>query len=140
MIERIELDWKIRNSESFTSFWGNILNFIHPSENSVFLCNNTKGKANAKGIQLLARLRLGLSHSQEHKYKHKFQDTGNPICSCGKDIETSCHYLLHCSLYTSEKFALLKGIQDIDNSILELSDLQIVEVHLHGKKILKYME
>ena len=46
------------------------------------------------------------------------------------------HYLLHCSLYTSERLADLNVIPGIDNSILELSDSLIVEVFLHGRKFL----
>lgn len=38
-----KLDLNIRNSESLTSFKGNILEFIRPSKNSVFRFNNTKG-------------------------------------------------------------------------------------------------
>ena len=41
------LDLNIRNSESLISFKGNILKFVCPSKNNVFLCNNPKG------IQLL---------------------------------------------------------------------------------------
>ena len=39
---------------------------------------------NPRGICLITRLRLGLSHVREHKYKHGFQDTLNPLCSYGK--------------------------------------------------------
>ena len=56
VIEWNKLDLNIRNSESLTSFKSKVLKFIRPSENSIFLCNNPKG------IQLLTRLRLGLSH------------------------------------------------------------------------------
>ena len=121
MIEWNKLDLNIRNSESLTSFKSNVLKFICPSKNSIFLCNNPKG------IQLLTRLRLGSSHLRDHKFKHNFQDTVNPICNCGEDIETSCHYLLQCSLYTNERLALLNVIQGIDNSILELTDSYFVE-------------
>ena len=86
-------------------------------------------------MQLLTRLRLRLSHLREHKFKHNFQDTLNPICNCGKDIENSCHYFLYCSLYTNERPALLNVIQGIDNSILELGDFHIVEVLLYGRKL-----
>ena len=41
-------------------------------------------------------MRVTLNHLCEHKFKHIFHDTLNPICNCGKDIETSSHYLLHC--------------------------------------------
>ena len=43
--------------------------FIRPFPNSVFICNN------CKGIKYLTRLRLGLSHLHEHKFKHSFQGT-----------------------------------------------------------------
>ena len=121
MIEWNKLDLNIRNSESLTSFKRNVLKFIRLSKNSIFLCNNPKG------IQLLIRLRLGSSHLRDHKFKHNFQDTVNPICNCGEDIETSCHYLLQCSLYTNERLAPLNVIQGIDNSILELTDSYFVE-------------
>ena len=54
----------------------------------------------------------------------------------GEDFETSCHYLLHCSLYTNERPALLNVIQDIYNSILELGNSHILEVLLQGRKFL----
>ena len=130
MIEWNKLDLNIRNSESLTSFKSKVLKFICPSENSVFLCNNPKR------IQLLTRLRPGLSHLRDHKFKHNFLDTLNPICNCGEDIETSCYYLLHCSLYTNERLAFLNVIKGIDNSILELNDSHIVEVLLYGIKFL----
>ena len=130
MIEWNKLDSNIRNSESLISFKSKVLKFIRPSENSVFLCNNPKG------IQLLTRLRPGLSHLRDHKFKHNFQDTLNPICNCGEDIETFCHYFLHCSLCTNERLTLLNVIQGIDNSILELADSRFVEVLLYGRKFL----
>ena len=69
VIEWSKLNLNIRNSESLTSFKSKVLKFIRPSENSIFLCNNPKR------IQLLTRLRLGLSHLRDHKFKHNFQDT-----------------------------------------------------------------
>ena len=122
MIEWNKLDLNIRNSESLSSFKSNVLKFIRPSKNSIFLCNNPKG------IQLLTRLRLDSSHFRDHKFKYNFQDTVNPICNCGEDIETLCHYLLQCSLYVNERLALPNLIQGIDNSILELADSYFVEV------------
>ena len=127
VIEWNKLDLNIRNSESLIGFKGKILKFIRPSENSIFFCNNPKG------IHLLTRLRLKI---QDHKFNHNFQDILNPICNCGEDVETSCHYLLHCSLYTNERLALLNDIQGVDNSILELGDSHFVEVLLYGRKFL----
>ena len=124
------MDLNIGNVESLTSFKSKVMKFIHPSENSILLCNNPKG------IQLPTRLRLGLSHLRDHKFKRNFQGNLNEICNYGEDIGTSCHYLLHCSLYTNERLALLNVIQGIDNSILELTDSHIVEVLLYGRKFL----
>ena len=78
VIEWNKLDLNIRNSESlisFKSFKSKVLKFIRRSENSIILCNNPKG------IQLLTKLRLSLSHLRDHKLKHNFQDTLNPICN-----------------------------------------------------------
>ena len=72
----------LRNSNSIPVFKEKILNFIRPSPNSIFdICN-------PKGIKLITRLRLGLSHLREHKFKHSFQDTLNPLCKCGQDMES----------------------------------------------------
>ena len=47
--------------------------------------------------------------SIEHKFKHGFLDCLNPICSCGLDIETTCHYLPYCSSFTNERPILLNN-------------------------------
>ena len=56
---------------------------MRPSQNRVH------NYPNPKGIKLLTRLRVGLCHLREHKFKHSFQDTLNPICNCGEDIENT---------------------------------------------------
>ena len=40
-----------------------------------------------KGIKLIARLRVGLSHLCKDKFKHSFQDTLNPIWKCIKILK-----------------------------------------------------
>ena len=120
-----ELDWKIENSESIETLKKRILSFIRPSPNSAFNCHNPKG------IKIPSRLRLGLSHLREHKFKHSFQDSLNPFCSCGKvEVEASSHYLLHCSNYSEERLALLNTIKSIDTHILQQSDSKFTSVLL----------
>ena len=122
-----KLDWKIKNSESIATFKNRILSFIRPSANSTCNCHNPRG------IKLLSRLRLGLSHLREQKFKHSFQDSLNPFRSCGKgEAETSSRYLLHCSNYSEERLALLNTIRNIDNSILQLIDSKFTSVLLFG--------
>ena len=87
VIEWNKLELNIRNSESLNIFKKTLLNFIRPSGSTVF------NHHNPIGVTLLTRLRLGLSHLREHKFKHSFQDSLNPICSCGNDIETSNLFL-----------------------------------------------
>ena len=43
-----------------------LLKFVRSVANSVFEVNNPYG------LQLLTRLRLGLSHLRYHKFRHKF--------------------------------------------------------------------
>ena len=122
-----KLDWEIKNSESIETLKKRILSFIRPSPNTTF------NRHNPRGIKLLSWLRLGLSDLREPKFKHSFQDSLNPFCSCGKgEVETSSHYLLHCSNYLEERLALLNTIRNIDMSILQLSDSKFTSVLLFG--------
>ena len=99
IIEWNNLDPHLRKSENFSVFKSNILKFIRPSPNSVYNCHNPRG------ICLITRLRLGLSHLREHKFKHGFQDMLNPLCSCGNDVESTEHFL-HCPQFVNERRVL----------------------------------
>ena len=44
------------------------------------------------GIKLITRLRIGFSHLNNHKFRQNFKDAINPLCSCGKAIESAIHY------------------------------------------------
>ena len=52
-----------------------------PTRSSLFNCRNPRG------VKSLTRLTLRLSHLREHKLKHSFQDSLNPICTYGNDIQ-----------------------------------------------------
>ena len=66
-----KLDPEVQNTPSLSFFKNNILKFIRPTANNIFSCHNLKR------IKYLARLRLGLGHLYEHKFKNDFQDTLN---------------------------------------------------------------
>ena len=130
IMEWNKLDWEIKNSESIVTFKKRILSFIRPSANSTFNCHNPRG------IKLLSRLRLGLSHLRKHKFKHSFQDSLSPFCSCGKgEFETSSHYLLHCSNYSEERLALLNIIKNIDMSILRQMTLNLLAFYFSATRL-----
>ena len=86
----------IRNSERTSVFKSKILKFIRPKPNSIYNCHNPKG------IRLITRLCLGLSHPREHKFKHSFYGCLNPLWLCGNDIQTSSHFLLHRPIYSND--------------------------------------
>ena len=73
-------------------FKKNLLKFIISFPNSVFHCHN------CKGIKYRTILHLGPSHLREHKFKHSFQDTLNPFCSCGLDVETNTYFFVFTAL------------------------------------------
>ena len=116
---------KINNSKTFSAFKKNTLKFIRPSSNSIFNCHSPKG------IKLITIFRLGLSHLREHKFRYNFVNF-NPICSCGDDIETTIHYLLHCPNYLDERKTLLDNPQSIGENIHDKNDSQISELLLFG--------
>ena len=124
IIEWNKLDHNIRNSSSFNIFRKSILKFIRPSANSFFDCHNPKE------IKFITRLRLGLCHLREHKFKHSFQDSLNLFCSCGLDIESTAHFLLHCPTYITERRTLLSAIEKIDNNLLDLCEPVLIKAFL----------
>ena len=121
VIEWNYLDLSIRNSESLSIFKKSILQFVRASPSNIYNCFKTKG------IKYLRRLHLGLSHLLDHKLKHSFLDSLNPICSCGLDIETLCHYLLHCPNFINERTILLNDGSRITKDALPSCETTFVK-------------
>ena len=110
---------------SFNIFRAILIKIIWSIPNSVF------GIFNPLGLKLITRLRLGLSHLNEHRFKHNFNDCINPLCTCSLDIESTVHYFLHCSYYSSARISLLNDLNSVDRTLLSLSDLSLVNVLLY---------
>ena len=89
------LSEEIRTIVSVNKFKETIISFLRPKENCVFAIHDTKG------LKLLTRLRLNFSHLNEHKFRHGFKDTVDPVCKCGVETETTLHFLLRCRLYSN---------------------------------------
>ena len=119
-----KLDNNIRNSESVSAFKKQILKLIRPSPNSTFNVHNPHG------IKLLTRLGVGLSHLREHRFRHNFQGSLGPICNCGRHIETTIHFFLHCSIYSNQRKTLFEKISTIKRSLLNQNNSIIVETLL----------
>ena len=58
--------------------------------------------------------------------------TINPLCTCSLDIESTVHYFLHCNYYNSARISLLNDLNSVDRTLLNLSDLSLVNVLLYG--------
>ena len=83
-----------------------------------------------KGLKLLTRLRHGLSHLGDHKFRHNFQDCVSAMCSCGQENNNSLPPSLpnqHCARKT-----LFHKINQVSGTILWQSDLIITKTLLFG--------
>ena len=120
------LDENVRNFESFSFFKKCILKLTRLSPNIIF------NHHNPKKIKLLTRLRLGLIHFCDHKFQHSFQDSLNPICNYGTDIETTARHLLHCSFSSDGRSIFINNIRSISNNILDLNNSKSSEVLSFG--------
>ena len=95
-------------------------------ENSLFSIHNPVG------VKLLTRLRLQLSHLNEHKFRHGFEDTISRMCSCNIEIESNEHFHLRCHFYSSQRLELSDKLNKINSSLVKLSAKDQVNILLNG--------
>ena len=124
--ESNKLDSDIKNTDSHAMFRKKLLAFIRP------LGNDTYGIYDPLGIRLLNRLRLGFSHLREHKFRHNFADTLNPLCSCSLETEDTEHYLLRCQNNLSFRTTLMNGLNNINTAIASLNSSDLLRVIFYG--------
>ena len=123
-------DINLLNTKSFLIFRNSFLKIERPMQNSIYNIHDPVG------IKYLTRLRLGLSHLNEHKFRHSFQDCLNPLCSCSLEVETTNHYFLHCHYYNDIRKILLDTVKEITNICLsDFSDETLVNLLLYGNSI-----
>ena len=100
-------------------------------ENSLFSVHDPLG------TKLLTRLRLKFSHLNEHKFRHGFNDTINPMCACGTEVETTEHFLLRCHFYSTLRLELFENLEKIDPNFLNVNEKGQVNVLLFGYQMNK---
>ena len=120
------LSENIKNAKSINKFKSLILDCIRVKENSVFAIHDPLG------IKLLTRLRLNFSHLNEHKFRHNFRDTLNPLCKCGGGIETTSHFFLRCHLYAPQRSELLNTVYRLNPTIKNFAEENLVHLLLFG--------
>ena len=121
-----KLELKIRQSKTLLTFRNALMKIGTPIPKPVYNVHNPVG------LKLLTRLRLGLSHLNQHKFNHNFQDCLNPLCSCSLEVESVSHFFLHCHYYSNIRSTLLNELQSIDINLLNQEDDIVVEVLLYG--------
>ena len=125
------LDPRISNLPSIDCFKRAILKFTRPSPASTFRVRKHQG------IILLTRLTVGFSHLREHKFRHEFLDTIDPICSCRINaIETTKHYLLQCSNYSNNRFILFDDLRNLNVIIFPFNPTTLRRILLYGNPVL----
>ena len=68
--------YSIYLAPSYSVFRKALLDFIRLTANCTFRTNYVSG------LKLLTRLCVDFNHLRQHKFKHNFQDTLNPLWSC----------------------------------------------------------
>ena len=66
------------------------------------------------------------------KFRHNFHDTINPMCSSGKEPETTLHYLLRCDLYSIYRLELLNDVCALNGSLKNSSEEKLLKILLYG--------
>ena len=117
-----KLDLKIRQSKTLLTFWNALIKIGRPIPKPIYNVHNPVG----------LKLRLGLSHLNQHKFNHNFQDCLNPLCSCSLEVESVSHFFQHCYYYSNIRSTLLNELQSIDINWLNQEDDIVVEVLLYG--------
>ena len=103
-----KLDVKLRKSESLPYFRYALLKFGQPTPKPIYNMHYPIG------LKLLTRLRLGLSHLNEHKFKHIFKDCLNHLCTCSLEIQSLYHFFMHCHYFTNFCSTHFSELQSVD--------------------------
>ena len=61
------------------------------------------------------------------------------MCSCGKEPETTLHYLLHCDFYSIYRLELLNDICALNDSLNNTSEENLLKVLLYGAEEFSFM-
>ena len=120
-----------RSSGSYSILRKSLLNFIRPSAGKVCITNIN----DTISIKLITRPCLGFSHLWEHKFKHNFQYTLNPLCSCSIEAEATSHYFLRCHFFDALRATLMNDLRNTDSDLLTLKDENLTNTLLHGNQI-----
>ena len=84
------------------------------------------------GNYLIEKKRLGLSHLNECKFNHNFDDCVNPFCTCSLEPDSTSHFFLHCYHYNAIQSILFEDLNSVDKNLFKLSDNELTLILLYG--------
>ena len=124
---KLNSTWRTSNMKKFSSltvFKKHLLKEIRHVLHSVYnICY-------PNGLKLLTRLRLGLSHLNEHRFNHNFKNCINPLCTCSLEVKSTSHFFLHCHYYDSIRHIMFNELCEVDINLPNASDEKLVKILL----------
>ena len=119
-----KLNPEVRNAKSMHKF--------KKSNKTEQLKNSLHNLHDLPGVKLLSRIRLQFCHLNEHKFRHGFNETANPMCPCGTEVETNEHFLLRCHCFSSKRSELFDNAYNLGPSFSKLNNKEKVAYLLYG--------
>ena len=83
---------------------------------------------NNKGIKLMTRLRLGLSHLREHKFNHNFV----VVVWISNQLIT---FFLHCPIFDNKRITHQRTLSNIDCKLIETNESSLTKTLLFGNSL-----
>ena len=87
------------------------------------------------GNILHARLRMGLSSLNAHKFKIQSSTSDNPSCKCGHRCENIKHFVLNCPIYHQLRTELLLDTSLVIPNFLHLDQAHQLRIYLNGENL-----
>ena len=72
--------------------------------------------------------RYRFSHLSEHKFRHNFADSLNPLCFSSLESALTLHFFLHCQNYTTLRRALMTELKKINCVMMSLNENGLIQV------------
>ena len=102
------------------------MSFAFPVQSNIYHIFDTKD------LKFLTRLRLGLSHLNDHQFHHNFKNYLNLLCSDSLEIEDTSYYLLHCQHFSNHRIDLMDSVKSIVINFESMTDNRKRDILLYG--------
>ena len=103
-----ELPANYRSIATYSMFKSTLEKSVRPRKQPYF------GIVDPFGLRLLTQLRVDLNDLREHRFRHGFANCPSPICACGREIESTSHYLHRCPRFNAQRNELHSNIRSLD--------------------------